>query len=655
MSVANKLLQAAAGNAGEVVYVDDVFSTYLYEGNGSTQTITNGIDIAGEGGMIWFKARDQSYSHQIFDSERNSYGTALSTNDNGKGDVRTNYVTGVNNDGFDLGAGGFVNNSGVDFASWTFRKASNFFTMVKYTGNGTAGHTISHDLGGTPGCIWIKRIDDGDPWRIWHRGFSNTTTKYMNTFGAVTEQTDTTYWNSTAPTSTNFTLGTNNAVNRNGAEFIAYIFAHHDGDGTFGEDSDEDIIECGVYSGLNSGAEISLGFEPQFLILKRRDGSNQPWKMVDIMRGFPAGSSDETIALSTNAAESSITLGHPTPNGFIIDSGDSDYITSSGEYIYIAIRRPNKPASEFAATNLFHVEAMVNSSSSEDRTVDTGFDVDSLFLKVYDTSSQWYWADRIRGTGNLLRTDSIAAEDTNTNNWFKWDTSDGISEDLTSWNDDRIYYAFRRVPGFFDIVTFEGNATARTINHNLGVVPEMMVVKCLSTNGNWMTYHSGANGGTNPEDYYYALNLTFAQLTDNDGSVWNSTAPTATQFSVGTASYVNANNQDFIAYLFASVDGISKVGTYTGSGSTQTIDCGFSNGARFVFIKNSSGSANWFVWDSARGITSGLDNYLILNQSAAQTTNSPVDVNPASSGFEVFGNDGDSNKNNDVYLFYAIA
>ena len=128
-------------------------------------------------------------------------------------------------------------------------------------------------------------------------------------------------------------------------------------------------------------------------------------------------------------------------------------------------------------------------------------------------------------------------------------------------------------------------------------------------------------------------------------------------FRVGSATTgVNGGaSNTHIAYLFATTPGISKVGTYTGSGSTQTIDCGFSNGARFVLIKTVSGSSNWFVWDSARGITAALDPYLILNQTAVETTNSPVDVNPASSGFEVYGNDSDTNKSNETYLFLAIA
>lgn len=650
MSVANKLLQAAAGNVGGPVYVNDVFSTYLYEGNSSTRTITNGIDLAGEGGMIWFKGRNQAYTHQIFDSERNSFGTAIATNDNGKGDVRTNYVTGVNADGFDLGAGAFVNNSTVDFVSWTFRKAPNFFTMVKYTGNGTAGHTISHDLGGTPGCIWIKRIDDGDPWRIWHRGFSDPTTDRMSTFGAVTEVSDSTYWNSTAPTSTNFTLGTNNHVNRNGAEFIAYIFAHHNSDGEFGENEDEDIIKCGVYSGLNSGAEISLGFEPQFLILKRRDATAAPWIMVDTMRNFSSDSdssysNDQKIELSTNAAETGLKLGHPTPDGFVIDSTNSDYITSSGEYIYIAIRKNDKPASEFAATELFKVVEQQGGNF-----VDMGFAPDLFWSKSDASTGPFWWMDTKRGLGlNQIRSDSTSQEDHYSTQYWPRVDMEGLEDDWNSGGTNPAYYGFKEAKGFLDIVIYEGNGTSgRTVNHNLGVKPELLICKRRDANISWVVYNK-TTGATK-----------VTELDSNAGSFsgtgyWNDTEPTATNFTVGNSSNTNVSNGDYVAYLFASVEGICKIGTYTGNGTNQNIDCGFSSGARFILLRRTDAAGNWWVFDSVRGIVAGNDPGYQLNRTSAEETGDDA-IDPYSAGFNVRESSTvEGNTNGGTYIFMAIA
>jgi hypothetical protein len=161
-----KLLQAAAGNAGESLYVEDVFSTYLYTGNSSTQTITNDIDLDGEGGMVWIKNRSGAgYEHEVSDTERGVIptGRALNTNDNQAN--QPGDLTSFTSSGFGLSyntANG--NASGQDYASWTFRKAEKFFDVVTYTGNGTATNNISHNLGDVPGFIVVKRTDSD--WKL---------------------------------------------------------------------------------------------------------------------------------------------------------------------------------------------------------------------------------------------------------------------------------------------------------------------------------------------------------------------------------------------------------------------------------------------------------------------------------------------------------
>ncbi len=115
---------------------------------------------------------------------------------------------------------------------------------------------------------------------------------------------------------------------------------------------------------------------------------------------------------------------------------------------------------------------------------------------------------------------------------------------------------------------------------------------------------------------------------------------------------VNENGGTYIAHLFASLDGISKVGTYTGNGGTQTIDCGFSNGAKFVLIKRVSDTGDWHFWDTERGIVAGNDPYLELNTTDAQVTSTDW-VDPDNSGFIVNGTT--VNASSAEYIFYAVA
>ena len=145
---------------------------------------------------------------------------------------------------------------------------------------------------------------------------------------------------------------------------------------------------------------------------------------------------------------------------------------------------------------------------------------------------------------------------------------------------DYINYHFKRVPGFFDIVLYTGTGSAQNISHNFGVAPELMLVKNRSSAYSWMVYHSGL-GATK----YLRLNTNGASVTHAEA--WNDTAPTSSVFTVNDDGATNNSGDDFVAYLFTTVAGISKVGTYSGQGLGYdiNIDCGFSSGARFVLVK----------------------------------------------------------------------
>jgi len=583
----------------------------------------------GEGGLVWIKSRTDTTNHYWFDTERGAP-YYISTSSTGSQTNDTDSLVKFR-DGFEIDDDTRLNDDNEYFVAWTFRKQPGFFDVVTYTGNGTAGNTVSHNLGSTPGMIVVKRTDSSGNFIVYHRSLdaTNPEDKYLHLSTTQETSDSNTYWNDTAPTSTEFTLGNNTLVNANNGSYVAYLFAHDEQD--FGTDSDESIIKCGGYTGNGGTKEITLGFEPQWILFKNADDFGNNWMLCDIMRGAPV--SDDTEFFEANTTDAEAVGGGtgskkwwPTATGSTVSAGGggaNDPNENGEDYVYVAIRRPHKPAEEFEATDLFHVETMVNSSSGEDRTVNTGFNVDSLLLKVYDTSSQWYWADRLRGTGNFLSTNSTATEDRNTNNWVKWDTSEAISEDLITWSNDRVYYAFRRAPGFFDIVNYTGTGANRTVSHNLGVAPELMIIKGKSAGYNWQIYSE------------YLGNTKKLEFTSSAAGVglWNSTSPTDSVFTVASNNNVNQSSSTYIAYLFASVDGISKVGGFNRpSQVSQDVDCGFTNGARFVLLKRTNTTGQWVLWDSVRGIVAGNDPYLLLNGSNAQITTQDY-IDPLPAGF----------------------
>jgi len=113
--------------------------------------------------------------------------------------------------------------------------------------------------------------------------------------------------------------------------------------------------------------------------------------------------------------------------------------------------------------------------------------------------------------------------------------------------------------------------------------------------------------------------------------------------------------QGFIAYLFATCAGVSKVGSYTGTATTKQVDCGFTAGARFVLIKRTDSTGDWYVWDSARGIVSGNDPYLLLNSTAAEVTSTDY-IDTYSAGFELSSTAPAAiNASGGTFIFLAIA
>jgi len=636
MSVSRIMQQAAAGNAGEAIYVDDVFSTYLYDGTGSAQTITNGIDLAGEGGLVWIKDRQNSRDHALHDTERgiNRY---LNSNQVYV-ETQSGTVSSYNADGFSMSTGNAaVNGSGIDYASWSFRKQPGFFDVVTYTGDGTAGREIAHNLGSTPGMMIVKCINDSSSWAVYHRSLGATKALLLDTTASA--YTFSSYWNDTEPTDSVFTLGT--GWNTNNLNFVMYLFAHDAQD--FGTDSDESIIKCGSYTGDGTSdlsKEINLGWEPQFLMIKPTSYAGDGWFMFDTMRGIVTGGNEARLYAndsgSENAFNNYLVL---TPTGFAFDRAALN--TSSAEYIYMAIRRPHKPASEFAATELFAVDEL---SVSTTPNFESGFPVDfAINRQPVGGTSNWNVGARLI-QGRRLFTNLTDAESAESNNQF--DYQDGYGgANLTNY----LGYMFRRAPGFFDVVTYTGNgSSSRTISHNLGVAPEMMIFKCRTNTNGWVVYH--ASLGPN-----YGAILQSNSLPIYAGTFFNSTNPTSSVFTIGSASATNQNTIPIISYHFATAPGISKVGSYTGTGSDVNVNCGFTSGARFVLVKRTDAGGDWYLWDSERGIVAGNDPYFLLNSSAAQVTSTDY-IDPLSSGFTVTSTAPAAlNASGGTYIFLAIA
>jgi hypothetical protein len=627
-------------------YIEDVFSTYLYTGNGpSSQTITNGIDLAGKGGLVWTKARTQPFAlnNSLIDTVRGNRFQLYSDLTNAQADlgatVTNQAISSFNSNGFTLGgdqSSGCANySSSATYVSWTFRKQPKFFDVVTYTGTGS-NTTISHSLGSVPACIMVKRTDTTGAWQVYHRSLANTQYLVLNTTAAVA--TGATRWNSTTPTSTVFSLGTDATVNASGGTYVAYLFAHDAGG--FGLTGTDNVISCGTFTADDDGnANINLGYEPQWVMMKVTNITGS-WFMNDNMRGMPVDTAVARLFANLSQAENTASGGaRPNSTGFNVTA------LGPNTYIYIAIRRgPMKVPT--SGTSVFSPNAL--NAPTDGTQVTTGFPTDLSMWKARGGSYSGQFQDRLRGlpstagSGTVtLYPDSTAAESSNQTGYEYWNT--GFK---TYSGENNIWWSFRRAPSFFDMVCWTATGSPQTISHNLGAIPEMMIRKRRdsSTGGQWDVYVA-------PLGASKKLQLESTSAEDTNLNTWTNTTPTSSVMYMGNTG----SGWTFVTYLFATCAGVSKVGSYTGNGSSQTINCGFTGGARFVLVKATSTTGNWIVADSARGIVAGNDPALYLNSTAAEVTGLDW-IDADNSGFVVNETATIAANTNGVsYIFLAIA
>ena len=315
--------QAAAG-----LRPQDVFATSLYAGTYSDQTITNGINLSGEGGAVWIKSRLYSGAPRLFDTVRGGSYQLVTSTAGASVDLGSSMgVTQFRNNGFTLaGSGGGYNDStGEIYASWTFRRAPKFFDVVTYTGNGTAGRAISHNLGVTPGMVIVKRLDFSTGWTVWHRSASGTL--YLHQTAAQ----DGSHSMITEASSTTFTVSNNACVNNSGSTEVAYLFAH---------DADSSgVVQCGSFVADGTGADtsVNLGWRPQFVLLKVSSTSSD-WAILDTTRGYGSGNDRVLYANLSNAENATSEIGTTTSTGFTMSANLFGRIGAT--HVYLAIREP---------------------------------------------------------------------------------------------------------------------------------------------------------------------------------------------------------------------------------------------------------------------------------------------------------------------------
>ena len=322
----------------------DFFDTVLWS---SQDTSIDTLNFQPD--WAWIKSRTNADGHVLFDAVRGA-NKRLTSAGNTAEQTTSDELTAFNSDGYTLGTGDNVNRSGNNYVSWNWKagttgsgntggsgtyKTYNYsvnttagFSIIKYIGNGTSGHTIPHHLGATPEWIIIKQLGGTFDWRVYFGKEGNQKIVRLNTTG--TASTGSEFWNNTSPTSTVFTLGDNTGVNGNDGGYIAYCFAPKTG-----------YSKMGKYTGNGNadGPFVYTGFKPSLVIIKDTDNAGENWFIFDNKRpGFNLNANHlnpNDNATETNSSANTIDI---LSNGFKMRATNNGINRNNGEgFNYLAI------------------------------------------------------------------------------------------------------------------------------------------------------------------------------------------------------------------------------------------------------------------------------------------------------------------------------
>ena len=340
---------------------------------------------------------------------------------------------------------------------------------------------------------------------------------------------------------------------------------------------------------------------------------------------------------------------------------------------YLKLNTFNLPDSSIVDGSEYFNTVLYTGNGSTQSITSLDFGPDLTWIKVRNSASyEQMWFDSVRGATKYVRSNSTAAEGTVANSLTSFDSNgfslgangdvNGSTFPIVAWNWKAGGTAVSNTDGTitssvsanttagFSIVTYTGTGSAATVGHGLGVAPGMVIAKSRNNTGGdsgiWVVYHRSLTSAA----YFLYLNQTSAQTAAS--TVWNSTSPTSSVFSIGSASG-SGTASNHVAYCFADVEGYSKFGSYTGNGSTDGpfVYTGFK--PAYVLIKRADAVGTWWIHDAARNTYNVVDNYLFAESSAAEATYANMDF--TSNGFKLRLATYQPNASGGSYIYMAFA
>ena len=670
------------------------YETLLYTGDGNSGHAITGASFTPD--FVWIKPRTQADNHNLYDTIRGPQ-KQLIPNSQAASTTQGNSVQSFDSGGFTTSTDNNINNSGIDYVAWCLKAggaptatnsagagnvptlgsvmvddvastsalAGNVeatkmsvntaldFSMVTFTSLSGSSNEIPHGLSGTPDLFIFKRFDtSGESWWVYTQQIDGSF-DYL----ALNSQSAKSDSGETAPTSTTVYQPTSSA----GREYMLYCWKNKAG-----------FSKVGGYVATGSAGTpiIDTGFKPAMVLLKNTARS-QEWIIIDAKRGNGKYSLiPDSTSTENTTGDNGINI---YENGFSIASSGSGVNYASGDlFLYLALAADPSGTTPSLANSFNAVE---NTSPTTNQAIAAGFTPDMVWIKGSNIGSgnptSWGQYDTIRGGGVSLQSDNDGAQyDYNGHpsgdlgmafTSTGYSTPPVVNNNVNNASDDYINYFWKAggTPSIntdgtiqsivsanqaagISIVKFSSSSSASTtVGHGLGASPGFIIAKRTDSTGNWATMAPAALGNG-----YMILN-TNGQYQSGDASIWNNTAPTSSVFTTagGSGTFFNAGN--FIAYCFAPITNFSKIGSYSGTGSSNSIT-GLGFQPSWVMIKCSTANEDWAIFDASRG----ANTFLVANSTGAEQAFSGFSFD--SDGFTVPASSGMTNGSGQTYLYTAF-
>ena len=615
-------------SAATKIYLDEVFSTYLYAETGTTVTVNNGVDMS-EGGMVWFKNREATDSHALIDTARggtkviHSESTAVESTQSGA-------ITSFNTNGFEIGNYGAINGgSNKDVASWSFRKSEGFFDVVTWTGTGSA-QLISHSLGSVPGFIMIKCTNDAENWVVYHRDISPTSYLRLNTNAAQQTDSGSVVFGGVSATDTTFSVGTHALTNGNGNSYIAYVFAGGASAAATAKSVDFD-------GGANDSLSLAASTDFNWTNL-----ANDPFTIEFWMRP-DSWDTNDTLVRQDNGGYwihkegSNFKFGIYDYSGTNYDLATTTQIPDRYQWTHVAVVRQAISNGGSNPIKLYFNGTEVGSGSvNYTHSAMTTFRIGSNGSAGFDgkisnfrfTKAEVYTSSfkppteplaNITGTKLLCCNDSSTTGSTVTPGTI---TANGtLTASTDSPFDDSEGFKFGSGgEGIIKVGSYKGNGGSAGPIVDLGWEPQWVMVKNLDSTGNWFMFDSMRGIITDGFDAKLHANENSVEELDHN---WLDMSATGFQLK-STNSNVNGDHYPYVYVAIRRADGwVSKpadagtdvftMDTGAGGSTMPQYDSGFP--VDFAIYRIPESTSDW--WVNAR-LVQGQE--LKINSTSAQSS-----------------------------------